>query len=101
MISLTNAEPGCKVKYSNEFIKLFFFLSGGRIKEKLICLITQTSALVTSLYIVCVSSLEWNPKRLDHLFSLRPPLTYPTCVSLPSALLEKRRDLRLSAPPSP
>lgn len=40
--------------------------------------------------------LEWNPKRLDHFFSLRPPLTYPTCVSPPSALLEKQRDLRLS-----
>lgn len=45
--------------------------------------------LVTSLLLSVLAFLEWNPKRLIHLFSLQPPLTCPTCVSPPSALLEK------------
>lgn len=55
--------------------------------------------LVTSLVLTLLAFLEWNPKTLIHLFSLRPPLTCPTCVSPLSALLEKwRGDLHLSAP---
>lgn len=39
------------------------------------------SVLVTGLLLAVLASLDWNPKRLIHLFSLQPPLTCPTCVS--------------------
>lgn len=37
--------------------------------------------LVTSLLLRVLAFLEWSPKRLIHLFSLRAPLTWTTCVS--------------------
>lgn len=37
--------------------------------------------LVTSLLLPVLAFLEWSPKRLIHLFSLRAPLTWTTCVS--------------------
>ena len=54
--------------------------------------------LVTSLLLSVLAFLVQSPKRLIHLFSLRPPLTCPTCVSPLPALQEKWWDLHLSAP---